>query len=89
VLFCDLVDSTVLARQRDPEAWREVVQAHQKVCAKVIARCGGISPRTAVMHGWCTLAMRRYPPGCGSASGRDGFRRERRVHRTWREGGEP
>ena len=27
VLFCDLVDSTRLARQLDPEEWREVVQA--------------------------------------------------------------
>jgi class 3 adenylate cyclase len=30
VLFCDLVDSTVLASQLDPEAWREVVRAYQE-----------------------------------------------------------
>jgi hypothetical protein len=30
VLFCDLVDSTVLASQLDPEEWREVVQAYQE-----------------------------------------------------------
>ncbi len=41
VLFCDLVDSTVLARQLDPEAWREVVRAYQEVCARVIARYEG------------------------------------------------
>ena len=29
VLFCDLVDSTVLASQRDPEELREVVRAYQ------------------------------------------------------------
>jgi hypothetical protein len=29
VLFCDLVDSTVLASQLDPEDWREVVRAYQ------------------------------------------------------------
>jgi hypothetical protein len=29
VLFCDLVDSTVLARQLDPEELREVVRAYQ------------------------------------------------------------
>src|SRR6267142_5952321 len=38
VLFCDLVDSTVLASQLDPEEWREVVRAYQDTCAKVIAR---------------------------------------------------
>jgi class 3 adenylate cyclase/predicted ATPase len=37
VLFCDLVDSTVLARQLDPEELREVVRAYQDTCAKVIA----------------------------------------------------
>ena len=37
VLFCDLVDSTVLASQRDPEELREVVRAYQEACAKVIA----------------------------------------------------
>src|SRR5882724_10633749 len=41
VLFCDLVDSTVLASQLDPEDWREVVQAYQETCAKVIARFEG------------------------------------------------
>jgi class 3 adenylate cyclase/predicted ATPase len=41
VLFCDLVDSTVLARQLDPEDLREVVRAYQEVCAKVIARFEG------------------------------------------------
>ena len=41
VLFCDLVDSTVLARQLDPEDLREVVRAYQETCAKVIARFEG------------------------------------------------
>jgi class 3 adenylate cyclase/predicted ATPase len=41
VLFCDLVDSTVLAIQLDPEEWREVVRAYQEACAKVIARFEG------------------------------------------------
>jgi Adenylate and Guanylate cyclase catalytic domain len=38
VLFCDLVDSTRLASQLDPEELREVVRAYQETCAKVIAR---------------------------------------------------
>jgi class 3 adenylate cyclase len=41
VLFCDLVDSTVLASKLDPEGWREVVQAYQQTCAGVIERFEG------------------------------------------------
>src|SRR5438128_2605427 len=41
VLFCDLVDSTGLASQRDPEELREVVRAYQATCAKVIGRFDG------------------------------------------------
>ncbi len=36
VLFCDLVDSTVLAGQLDPEDLREVIRAYQAACATVI-----------------------------------------------------
>src|SRR5262245_50329225 len=41
VLFCDLVDSTALATQLDPEELRAVVRAYQDTCAKVIARFEG------------------------------------------------
>jgi class 3 adenylate cyclase len=41
VLFCDLVDSTALASQLDPEDWRAVVRAYQDTCATVIARYEG------------------------------------------------
>jgi class 3 adenylate cyclase len=41
VLFCDLVDSTALSSQLDPEELREVVRAYQEACAKVIARYEG------------------------------------------------
>src|SRR5262245_61811438 len=41
VLFCDLVDSTRLAGRLDPEDLREVVQAYQATCARVIARYDG------------------------------------------------
>src|SRR5438309_2088605 len=41
VLFCDLVDSTGLASQLDPEDLRAVVRAYQDACAKVIARFDG------------------------------------------------
>ena len=37
VMFCDLVGSTALSEQLDPEVLREVVRDYQEVCAKVIA----------------------------------------------------
>ena len=36
VMFCDLVDSTRLAGQLDPEDYRAVVRAYQQTCAAVI-----------------------------------------------------
>jgi class 3 adenylate cyclase len=41
VLFCDLVESTVLASRLDPEDLRTVVRAYQATCAEVIQRFDG------------------------------------------------
>jgi class 3 adenylate cyclase len=41
VLFCDLVDSTRLSSQLDPEDWRDVVREYQRVCTDVIQRYDG------------------------------------------------
>jgi class 3 adenylate cyclase len=41
VMFCDLVESTKLSSQLDPEDLREVIQAYQRVCAEVITRFDG------------------------------------------------
>ena len=41
VLFCDLVESTALSSQLDPEDLREVVRAYQTTCAEVIQRFEG------------------------------------------------
>jgi class 3 adenylate cyclase/predicted ATPase len=41
VLFCDLVSSTALSSQLDPEDYREVVQAYQEASATVIQRFDG------------------------------------------------
>src|SRR2546428_11208234 len=41
VMFCDLVDSTALSSQLDPEEYREVVRAYQKTCTAVIERYDG------------------------------------------------
>ena len=40
-MFCDLVDSTALSEQLDPEDFRELVRAYQQVSAEVIARYEG------------------------------------------------
>src|SRR6516165_1431386 len=36
VMFCDLVDSTKLSSQFDPEDYRDMVRAYQNVCTEVI-----------------------------------------------------
>src|SRR6516162_319179 len=41
VMFCDLVDSTRLSSQLDPEEYRDVVRAYQSVCTEVITRFAG------------------------------------------------
>ena len=41
VMFCDLVGSTALSEQLDPEDLREVMFAYRDVCAKVINRFEG------------------------------------------------
>ncbi len=41
VMFCDLVGSTALSAQLDPEELREIIRTYQNVCAEVIARFEG------------------------------------------------
>jgi class 3 adenylate cyclase/tetratricopeptide (TPR) repeat protein len=41
VMFCDLVGSTALSTQLDPEDLREVIRAYQTACGKVIGQYGG------------------------------------------------
>src|SRR6266567_7172710 len=41
VMFCDLVESTQLSGQLDPEEYREVVRAYQSTCTEVIQRFDG------------------------------------------------
>ena len=40
-MFCDLVGSTALSEQLDPEELRTVVQTYQETCAPVITRYAG------------------------------------------------
>ena len=41
VMFCDLVESTKLSSQLDPEEYREVVRAYQSACTEVIQHYDG------------------------------------------------
>src|SRR5438552_2255956 len=41
VLFCDLVGSTPLAQQLDPEDWRDVLAQYHAAAASAVARWGG------------------------------------------------
>jgi class 3 adenylate cyclase len=41
VMFCDLVDSTTLSSQLDPEEYRDVVRAYHAACTAVIQRYDG------------------------------------------------
>src|SRR5215831_5540882 len=41
VMFCDLVDSTALSGQLDPEDWRDVVRAYQATCMERIQHYNG------------------------------------------------
>ena len=45
VMFCDLVGSTPLSEQLDPEDYREVIQAYQQACGSVIQRWSGYIAR--------------------------------------------
>src|SRR6266481_2555927 len=58
VMFCDLVDSTPLAGRLDPEDYRDMVRAYQKVCTEVIRRYEG---HTAQLLGDGLLVYFGYP----------------------------
>ncbi len=45
VMFCDLVGSTPLSQQLDPEELREVILAYQEACAQTIRRFDGYLAR--------------------------------------------
>src|SRR5262249_26755684 len=41
VMFCDVVNSTALSEQLDPEEFHEIIRAYQQLCGKVIRRFDG------------------------------------------------
>jgi class 3 adenylate cyclase len=57
VLFCDLVGSTEIAAQLDPEEWREVVAAYHRAASEAITRYDGyvaqyLGDSVMVYFGW-------------------------------------
>jgi len=58
VMFCDLVGSTTLSAQLDPEDMREVIRGYQDACAGVITRFDGF---VAKYMGDGVLAYFGYP----------------------------
>jgi class 3 adenylate cyclase/predicted ATPase len=57
VLFCDLVGSTPLSQQLDPEDWRDVVAQYHQAAAGAVARFGGhvaqyLGDGVLVYFGW-------------------------------------
>jgi len=58
VMFCDIVDSTAMSAQRDPEDLREVIRAYQRACVDAITRFDG---HVAKYLGDGVLAYFGYP----------------------------
>src|SRR5499433_3708507 len=58
VMFCDLVESTQLSSQLDPEDYREVVRAYQSTCTEVIQ---GFDGHVAQLLGDGLLVYFGYP----------------------------
>ena len=59
VLFCDLVGSTPLSQQVDPEEWRDVIGQYQKAAPAAVERWGGhvakkLGDGLLISFGWPT-----------------------------------
>jgi class 3 adenylate cyclase len=45
IMFCDLVGSTALSTQLDPEELKEIISSYHRICAQVIGKSGGFVAR--------------------------------------------
>ena len=58
VMFCDLVGSTALSAQLDPEDLREVIAAYHRAVANAVGRAGGVCRQ---IHGRRSVGLLRLP----------------------------
>ena len=82
VMFCDMVDSTPLSTQLDPEDLSAVIRGYQSRVAATITRFGGFIARyvgdgTLIYFGWPELA-RAMPKGPCARLWRSSLRSARR-----------
>jgi class 3 adenylate cyclase len=59
VLFCDLVNSTGIAAQLDPEDWQDMVAGYHRAAAEAITRFGGYVAHTSATVSWHFSAGQR------------------------------
>ncbi|HKA56013.1 MAG TPA: hypothetical protein VKJ47_20365 [Candidatus Binatia bacterium] len=59
VMFCDLVGSTALSTQLDPEELRELIRAYRETCAAAVSRFGGYLAK--YIWGWAVGVLRLSP----------------------------
>ncbi len=62
VLFCDLVGSTQLSGQLDPEDLRAVVRAYQEAAAEVGEGRAHLRPTPSALHRKCRACLARLKP---------------------------
>jgi class 3 adenylate cyclase len=67
VLFSDLVNSTRLVNERDPEEWLDIAMEYRRAAAEAVLRLGGylaqyLGDGLIAYFGWPT-AERRHPTG--------------------------
>jgi class 3 adenylate cyclase len=75
VLFSDLVNSTQIAAQLDPEEWREIVTGYHHAAAEAIERFGGhvakkLGDGLLIYFGWPTAAEPEVVARHAEAAGR-------------------
>jgi len=59
VMFCDLVGSTSLATQLDPEDLREIIGAYHRCCAATVEQHGGFVAKYRATECWSISVIRK------------------------------
>ena len=78
-MFCDLVDSTKLAAELDPEVYSELVDDYYQVCGEIIGRYNGF---VSQYLGDGILAFFGYPEA-GETTAEDAVVAALEISRRW------